>query len=82
MGKVCVALKLQPQEIANCVEYVSEKDDQETKVTTLLRTTIPGLRKYTNYSITVMAFTISGDGVRSPSVFCHTDEDGKALDER
>ncbi|XP_065168013.1 cell adhesion molecule Dscam1 isoform X4 [Atheta coriaria] len=50
-------------------------DDQQTKVITQQRTTITGLRKYTNYSITVLSFTVSGDGVRSEAVYCHTEED-------
>jgi hypothetical protein len=56
---------------------ISGKDEQETKVTTSLKTTIQSLRKYTNYSISVLAFTSIGDGVRSPPVFCCTEEDGK-----
>ncbi|KAJ4448351.1 hypothetical protein ANN_10366 [Periplaneta americana] len=56
-----------------------EKDEQETKVTTSQKTTIPSLRKYTNYSISVLAFTSVGDGVRSPPIFCCTEEDGTYL---
>ncbi|XP_072160841.1 cell adhesion molecule Dscam1 [Bemisia tabaci] len=52
-----------------------EREDFETKVTTAMRTNIPGLFKYTNYSISVLAFTASGDGVRSPSIYCRTEED-------
>ncbi|GFG29264.1 hypothetical protein Cfor_07941 [Coptotermes formosanus] len=52
------------------------KDEQETKVTASLKTTIQSLRKYTNYSISVLAFTSVGDGVRSPPIFCCTEEDG------
>ncbi|GLH07043.1 Down syndrome cell adhesion molecule-like protein Dscam2 [Gryllus bimaculatus] len=53
-----------------------ELNDQETKVvTTSYRTTIPGLFKYTNYSISVSAFTKMGDGVKSPPVYCRTAED-------
>jgi hypothetical protein len=57
-------------------KIISEKDEQETKVTTSLKTTIPSLRKYTNYSISVLAFTSIGDGVGSPPVICCTEEDG------
>lgn len=42
-----------------------------------LRTTLSNLRKYTNYSITVLSYTTTGEGVRSDPVYCHTDEDGK-----
>lgn len=55
----------------------TDKDDQQTKITSMQRTTIGGLHKYTNYSITVLAYTTRGDGVRSEPIFCHTDEDGK-----
>lgn len=55
----------------------TEKNDVETKVTNALRTTLLGLFKYTNYSVSVLAFTQSGDGVRSASVFCRTEEDGQ-----
>lgn len=34
------------------------------------------LRKYTNYSVQVLAFTNAGDGKRSPPVYCMTEEDG------
>ncbi|XP_031340632.1 Down syndrome cell adhesion molecule-like protein Dscam2 isoform X2 [Photinus pyralis] len=59
----------------HCVSEWLDKDDQQTKVIQQLRTTITGLRKYTNYSITVLAYTASGDGVRSEAVYCHTEED-------
>nr|CAD7399479.1 unnamed protein product [Timema cristinae] len=52
-----------------------DEDEQETKVTTSLKTTIPSLRKYTNYSISVLAFTSSGDGVKSLPIYCRTEED-------
>ncbi|XP_049817554.1 Down syndrome cell adhesion molecule-like protein Dscam2 [Aethina tumida] len=52
-----------------------DNDDQQTKIITQLRTTISGLRKYTNYSMTVLAYTSTGDGVRSMPVFCQTEED-------
>lgn len=40
-------------------------------------TTLTGLNKYTNYSITALAFTDIGDGVRSDPIYCHTEEDGE-----
>ncbi|XP_072378394.1 cell adhesion molecule Dscam1-like [Diabrotica undecimpunctata] len=52
-----------------------DNEDQQTKIVNQLRTTISGLRKYTNYSMTVLAYTSSGDGVRSIPVFCQTEED-------
>ncbi|XP_063226995.1 cell adhesion molecule Dscam2 [Bacillus rossius redtenbacheri] len=56
-------------------DQLYDEDEQDTRVITSLRTTIQGLRKYTNYSISVLAFTASGDGVKSLPVFCHTEED-------
>ena len=50
---------------------------EETKITTASTTILHGLDKYTNYSISVVAFTRSGDGVRSDPRYCVTDEDGK-----
>ncbi|KAF4524305.1 hypothetical protein B566_EDAN005361 [Ephemera danica] len=47
----------------------------ETKVTSQLRTTLPGLKRYTNYSVSVLAFTSSGDGARSDPLLCKTEED-------
>lgn len=41
-----------------------------------MRTTLLNLKKYTNYSISVLAYTTPGDGVRSDPKFCQTDEDG------
>nr|XP_022920801.1 Down syndrome cell adhesion molecule-like protein Dscam2 isoform X2 [Onthophagus taurus] len=52
-----------------------DNDDQETKVISFKYTTLTGLQKYTNYSITTLAYTTIGDGVRSEPIYCHTDED-------
>lgn len=49
----------------------------ETRKTTALTTVITGLRKYTNYSLQVLAFTKIGDGVHTTTIYCQTDEDGK-----
>jgi len=35
------------------------------------------LRKYTNYTVVVLAYTSVGDGVLAKPIFCRTDEDGK-----
>uniref|UniRef100_A0A8D9EQZ0 Down syndrome cell adhesion molecule-like protein Dscam2 n=2 Tax=Cacopsylla melanoneura TaxID=428564 RepID=A0A8D9EQZ0_9HEMI len=50
----------------------SKSDFQKT---TNLETNLHSLHKYTNYSIRVLAFTLTGDGVQSPPVYCMTDED-------
>lgn len=48
----------------------------ETRKTTALTIVISGLRKFTNYSLQVLAFTRMGDGVFTNPTFCQTDEDG------
>ena len=40
---------------------------------------IYGLKKFTYYTIRVLAFTIKGDGAQSPTVNVSTDEDSKYL---
>jgi hypothetical protein len=40
--------------------------------------TIENARKYTNYTISVLAFTI-GDGIKSKEFFCITNEDCKLI---
>lgn len=49
----------------------------ETRKTTALTTVITGVRKFTNYSLQVLAFTKVGDGVHTSTIYCQTDEDGK-----
>lgn len=51
-------------------------DELETRKTTALTTVITGLRKFTNYSLQVLAFTKVGDGVYTAAIYCQTDEDG------
>lgn len=50
--------------------------DVEVKKTTNLDTTLHGLVRHANYSLRVMAFTQTGDGVHSQPIFCATEEDG------
>ncbi|XP_071549821.1 cell adhesion molecule Dscam1-like [Panulirus ornatus] len=50
-------------------------DDLKEKTVTTLSTAVVGLERYTNYSVTITAYTRRGDGVRSPSVYCVTEED-------
>ncbi|KAF7270098.1 hypothetical protein GWI33_016898 [Rhynchophorus ferrugineus] len=50
-------------------------DEMETRKTTALTTVITGLRKFTNYSLQVLAFTKVGDGVLTIPHFCQTEED-------
>jgi hypothetical protein len=39
--------------------------------------TIDNARKYTNYTITVLAYTSVGDGIKTKNFNCITHEDGK-----
>lgn len=41
--------------------------------------TVENLKKYTNYSVTVLAFTKMGDGVKTKPFFCRTHEDGETV---
>lgn len=54
-------------------------DDIETRKTTALTIVLSNLRKFTNYSIQVLAFTRMGDGSLSSPSFCQTEEDGEML---
>lgn len=47
----------------------------EVKRTTNMETYLHGLMKATNYSVRVLAFTTSGDGMHSIPIYCTTDED-------
>ncbi|XP_065091070.1 cell adhesion molecule Dscam2 isoform X2 [Ochlerotatus camptorhynchus] len=60
-------------------ESVSEEaisnGDMETRKTSSLIASLSSLRKFSNYSVQVLAYTRMGDGVISPPVFCQTEED-------
>lgn len=56
-----------------------DPDDLQEKTVSTVSTRLLGLDPYTNYSITTAAYTRRGDGVRSPAIYCITDEDGKTL---
>lgn len=65
-------------------EYISDtftdnNAEVETRKTTALTIVLTGLKKHTNYSIEVMAYTRMGDGISSKTVFCHTEEDGNYI---
>lgn len=47
----------------------------EIKRTSSAETFLHGLRKYTNYSVQVLAYTAAGDGRRSNPIYCLTEED-------
>ncbi|KAJ9598443.1 hypothetical protein L9F63_010887, partial [Diploptera punctata] len=50
-------------------------DEIETRKTTALTAVLTGLRRFTNYSVQVLAFTRVGDGVMTKPIFCTTEED-------
>ncbi|XP_073994587.1 Down syndrome cell adhesion molecule 4 isoform X2 [Rhodnius prolixus] len=56
-------------------EWFIEKPEIESKKSTTTRTTLTDLMKFTNYSISVLAYTQAGDGVTSQPVYCRTAED-------
>lgn len=51
--------------------------DVEIKKTTNLDTSLHGLIRFSNYSMRVLAFTQTGEGVQSHPIYCATEEDGK-----
>nr|XP_049692182.1 Down syndrome cell adhesion molecule-like protein Dscam2 [Helicoverpa armigera] len=57
-------------------------DVGEIKRVTTTDTYLHTLRKYTNYSIQVLAFTNAGDGKRSTPVYCMTEEDVPSAPEK
>ncbi|XP_017789057.1 PREDICTED: Down syndrome cell adhesion molecule-like protein Dscam2 [Habropoda laboriosa] len=50
-------------------------DEMEVRKTSALTTVLTGLRKYTNYTIQVLAFTRVGDGIPTTVTYCQTEED-------
>lgn len=47
----------------------------EVKRTSNLETYLHALHKAMNYSVRILAYTSSGDGVSSPTIYCKTDDD-------
>ncbi|XP_068149244.1 cell adhesion molecule Dscam2 isoform X4 [Drosophila tropicalis] len=56
-------------------DMLPNKDEVESRKTTALTMVLTGLRKYTNYSIQVLAHTRMGDGALSKPLYCHSEED-------
>jgi len=56
-----------------------DESTKDTKITVSSETILHGLKKFTNYSMEVLAFTAGGDGVRAPRIYCQTEQDGKDL---
>ncbi len=44
-------------------------------MTSATETILHGLKKYTNYNITILAYTSGGDGVPTVALSCHTEQD-------
>lgn len=53
--------------------------NKDYKKTASSDTVLHGLKKYTNYTMQVLATTSGGDGVRSSPIHCQTEQDGKLL---
>jgi Fibronectin type III domain. len=74
----CRGLKL--FSVSSGVHYrivsLSDENTKDTKITQSSETILHGLKKYTNYSMQVLAFTSGGDGVRSAPIHCQTEQDG------
>ncbi|XP_048506692.1 Down syndrome cell adhesion molecule-like protein Dscam2 isoform X9 [Athalia rosae] len=52
-----------------------DENSKDTKITSSSETILSGLKKYTNYSMHVLAFTSGGDGVKSAPIHCQTEQD-------
>ncbi len=65
-----------PSDLVMCISEASgQLELAETEGETL---EIKGLETYTNYSVSVAAFTRAGRGTNSAQVFCMTEEDGES----
>ncbi|XP_045473863.1 Down syndrome cell adhesion molecule-like protein Dscam2 isoform X49 [Harmonia axyridis] len=52
-----------------------DENTRDAKITASSETILHVLKKYTNYTMEVLAFTSGGDGVRSTPVHCQTEQD-------
>ncbi|XP_047530778.1 Down syndrome cell adhesion molecule-like protein Dscam2 isoform X47 [Vanessa atalanta] len=52
-----------------------DEKTKDTKITASSETILHGLKKFTNYSMEVLATTNGGDGVRSVPIHCQTEQD-------
>ncbi|XP_063893531.1 cell adhesion molecule Dscam1 isoform X2 [Helicoverpa armigera] len=52
-----------------------DEKSKDTKITASSETILHGLKKFTNYSMEVLATTNGGDGVRSAPIHCQTEQD-------
>lgn len=61
-----------------CILLIDEKS-KDSKITQASETIIHGLKKFTNYTMQVLAYTAGGDGVRSAPIHCQTEQDGEHI---
>ncbi|VEN35147.1 unnamed protein product, partial [Callosobruchus maculatus] len=52
-----------------------DESTKDTKITASSETILHGLKKYTNYSMEILAYTSGGDGVRTSPIHCQTEQD-------
>ncbi|XP_049823713.1 Down syndrome cell adhesion molecule-like protein Dscam2 isoform X9 [Aethina tumida] len=52
-----------------------DENSKDTKITSSSETILHGLKKYTNYSMEILAYTSGGDGVRTSPIHCQTEQD-------
>ncbi len=57
--------------------FYLDESTKDTMITPSSETILHGLKKYTNYSMEILAYTSGGDGVRSNIIHCQTDQDGE-----
>lgn len=56
-------------------DVIMMNDDIETRKTTALTIILNKLRKFSNYSVQILAYTRIGDGVPSKQIYCQTEQD-------
>ncbi|XP_055385270.1 cell adhesion molecule Dscam2 isoform X2 [Condylostylus longicornis] len=71
-GGIIQGYKILYRPIVKRIDFASKL---EIKRTSNLETTLHTLHKATNYSIKILAYTSTGDGMASPALFCITDDD-------
>ncbi|KAI5709459.1 hypothetical protein M8J75_000409 [Diaphorina citri] len=52
-----------------------DENTKDTKITPSSETILHGLKKFTNYSMQILAYTSGGDGVKSAPIHCQTEQD-------
>lgn len=65
-----------PFELIYPSSILTDEKHKDYKKTASSDTVLHGLKKYTNYTMQVLATTSGGDGVRSAPIHCQTEQDG------